>query len=45
MKRRQIQRQHLDRRVVEQSARCQVVAACQTVATGGYSIYIYHIRV
>ena len=35
MKRRQIQRQHLDRRVVEQSARCQVVAACQTVATGG----------
>lgn len=35
MKRRQVQRQHLDRRVVEQSARCQVVAACQHVAARG----------
>ena len=35
MKRRQIQRQHIDHRAAEQSARCQVVAACQAVATRG----------
>jgi transposase InsO family protein len=38
MKRRQIQRQHIDRRVAEQSARCQVVAACQDVATRGVPV-------
>lgn len=35
MKRRQIQRQHIDHRTAEQSARCQVVAACQAIATRG----------
>ncbi len=38
MKRRQIQRQHLDRRAAKQSARCQVVAACQAVATCGVPV-------
>ena len=33
--RRRIQCQHLDHRARERSARCQVVAACQAVATRG----------
>lgn len=38
MKRRQIQRQHINRRLAEQSARCQVVAACESVATRGVPV-------
>ncbi len=36
--RRQVQHQHLDRRMAEQSARCRVAAACQTVATCGVPV-------
>jgi len=35
VKRRQVQRQHIERRTAEQSVRCRVAAACQAVATRG----------
>lgn len=38
MKRRQVQRQHLGRRMAERAARCQVVTACQAVATRGVPV-------